>query len=309
MTSSRSWDTDTGFRTRATDRYNGRDQAKGYNSSTYHSNVAVSYVTGSHTLMVGGQLPARASPPPTGSRTAASTTSSRPTCRRHPRAVGGHHARDAAESAEPGSTRSRCTPVDQWTIDRLTLNLGIRYTHFDGFVPDVIPAGRSVRPAAQTTSGWTTIVSWHDLTPRVGFAYDLFGNGRTAVKATFARYLIGHAGDVINRENPQVFVAENARRDLERPERQLRAGLRAARQGGTFRGRRRHSGRERRMRRDLERPVRRLSRALDVPGRSDAVRLAQPGRQLGDHRRGPARAGARRRARRGLLPPLVRQTS
>ena len=33
--------------------------------------------------------------------------------------------------------------------------------------------------------------SYKDFTPRVGLAYDLFGNGRTAVKANFGRYLEG----------------------------------------------------------------------------------------------------------------------
>ncbi len=202
-------DTDTGFRTRATDRYNGRDQAKGYNSSTYHSNVAVSYVTGSHTLMVGG-----------------SYLHGRPTTDwESNRGLNYEFSPDAAGTLAPSAVIMRATPQsllnrvneialyasDQWTIDRLTLNLGIRYTHFDGFVPDVsLPAGPFV--PQRNYQRVDDIVSWHDLTPRIGFAYDLFGDGRTALKATFARYLIGHAGDVINRENPQVFVAENARR-------------------------------------------------------------------------------------------------
>jgi len=33
-------------------------------------------------------------------------------------------------------------------------------------------------------------VHWHDVTPRIGVAYDLFGNGRTALKANLGKYLM-----------------------------------------------------------------------------------------------------------------------
>ena len=35
------------------------------------------------------------------------------------------------------------------------------------------------------------VQNWKDLSPRVGFAWDVFGNGRTAVKASVARYVAG----------------------------------------------------------------------------------------------------------------------
>ena len=34
-------------------------------------------------------------------------------------------------------------------------------------------------------------VKWHDIEPRVGLAYDVFGDGRTAVKASLNKYLSG----------------------------------------------------------------------------------------------------------------------
>jgi hypothetical protein len=34
---------------------------------------------------------------------------------------------------------------------------------------------------------------WKDITPRTGFAYDVFGNGKTAVKASLNRYVAGQA--------------------------------------------------------------------------------------------------------------------
>ena len=39
--------------------------------------------------------------------------------------------------------------------------------------------------------GSTQGIDWNDITPRVGVAYDLFGNGKTAVKFNTGRYLEG----------------------------------------------------------------------------------------------------------------------
>jgi hypothetical protein len=34
-------------------------------------------------------------------------------------------------------------------------------------------------------------MKWNDLEPRMGLAYDVFGNGRTAVKVSLNKYLVG----------------------------------------------------------------------------------------------------------------------
>jgi len=77
---------------------------------------------------------------------------------------------------------------DQWTIRRLTLNLGLRYEYFQNSVPAVsIPAG----PLSDANSfpAMGCIPCWHDLNPRAAAAYDLFGDGKTAVKASIGRYV------------------------------------------------------------------------------------------------------------------------
>ena len=76
---------------------------------------------------------------------------------------------------------------DQWTKGRMTFNLGLRYNDVDMSSPElVLPAGFFVGerrvPAAEH------IPHWRNLSPRVGTAYDLFGNGKTAVKASLGRY-------------------------------------------------------------------------------------------------------------------------
>lgn len=88
---------------------------------------------------------------------------------------------------------------DQWTMNRLTLNLGLRLDVFRGGVPEQhLPEGR-FRPAV-SFEAVEDAIAWNDLNPRVGIAYDLFGNGRTALKASFARYVtfLGNAGVMLD---------------------------------------------------------------------------------------------------------------
>jgi hypothetical protein len=84
---------------------------------------------------------------------------------------------------------------DQWTMGRLTANIGLRFDHYRGHAREnVIPAGPFVpeRRFAKTDD----LVNWKDLNPRVGVAYDLFGSGRTALKGFLGRFIYGEFGGV-----------------------------------------------------------------------------------------------------------------
>ncbi len=76
---------------------------------------------------------------------------------------------------------------DQWSIRKLTLNLGIRYNdvaqHLD---PVTLAAGPFVpeRKLPEVRNH----PHWQNLNPRIGGAYDLFGTGKTAVKVALGRY-------------------------------------------------------------------------------------------------------------------------
>jgi hypothetical protein len=84
---------------------------------------------------------------------------------------------------------------------RLTLNVGLRYDYFEGYVPPQdVPANRWVD--ASHYDEVKGLPKWHDVSPRVGAAYDLFGNGRTAVKGSINRYVRGFSGDLVNSLNP-----------------------------------------------------------------------------------------------------------
>jgi hypothetical protein len=88
---------------------------------------------------------------------------------------------------------------DQWTIRRLTLNLGLRFDYYNGHVPaQSVPATPFV--PERNFAAVSGVPRWYDLNPRLGGSYDLFGNGRTALKASLGRY-VGKQGVVIARAN------------------------------------------------------------------------------------------------------------
>jgi hypothetical protein len=78
---------------------------------------------------------------------------------------------------------------ERWTLRRLTLDVGVRYSYFENRWPDQpigptlhLPTRNFVIPAA-------SFFSMKDLTPRLGASYDLFGNGKTALKFSANKYL------------------------------------------------------------------------------------------------------------------------
>jgi hypothetical protein len=86
---------------------------------------------------------------------------------------------------------------DQWTIRRLTLNLGVRYSVYDMTIPEShLPAG--VYVPARDFPEVKHSPRWENLSPRLGAAYDLFGTGRTALKVALGRYPARNTGVAIN---------------------------------------------------------------------------------------------------------------
>ena len=100
---------------------------------------------------------------------------------------------------------------DQWTLDRVTLNLGIRFDKFAGrTLAQDIPAGPF--RAAFHVDEVTNLPSFKDIVPRVGVAYDLFGDGKTAIKASFGRYLAGQGASLASRYAPSSAIVQSVGR-------------------------------------------------------------------------------------------------
>ena len=81
---------------------------------------------------------------------------------------------------------------DTYTRARLTLQGGIRYDGIGTGYPDAAVGGPGYQLMPTRifyAAGTTDEIHWRDLTPRMGAVYDLFGNGKTAVKLNVGKYL------------------------------------------------------------------------------------------------------------------------
>src|SRR5262245_3519897 len=78
---------------------------------------------------------------------------------------------------------------DQWMLHRLTLNLGLRYEYLRAYSGEIDEPAGFPGTAVAHYDRVDCLPCWHDLNPRMAVAYDLFGNGKTAVKAGLGRYV------------------------------------------------------------------------------------------------------------------------
>jgi hypothetical protein len=145
---------------------------------TYAGNIA--YVTGSHSLKVGAQI-----------RTGASeelftmrgdilqiTSNGVPNSVRLVNTPSGH---------KEDGTNTGIYVQDAWRFGRVTLNPGLRYERFTMSIPaQSAPAGTWA--PARDFPAQNGIVNWNTFSPRLGFSWDVFGNGETAFKGGISRY-------------------------------------------------------------------------------------------------------------------------
>ena len=77
---------------------------------------------------------------------------------------------------------------DKWTLGRLTLNGGIRWDYFNSSIPPQTTPANIWLPA-RSFAAVPDVPNWKDISPRMGASYDLFGNGKTAIKVNVSRYV------------------------------------------------------------------------------------------------------------------------
>ena len=108
---------------------------------------------------------------------------------------------DGATNQADQSTNFGIYAQEQWTLDRLTVNAGLRWDYIDAGYPDQErPTNIWVR--APFLVPGQTVVTWKDFQPRLGMAYDLRGDGRTALKFSASRYGKRESTDWARAVNP-----------------------------------------------------------------------------------------------------------
>jgi hypothetical protein len=101
--------------------------------------------------------------------------------------------------------------TDTWSVGKLSMNAGVRYDRYSGWLPEQ-------DQMAGTAAGWASsfpalasqvqaksfakrdLYTWNSFAPRIGVVYDLSGTGRTVVKANYGLYW----------HNPGVGISGNA---------------------------------------------------------------------------------------------------
>jgi hypothetical protein len=172
---------------------------------TYNVRAAVSYVTGSHAFKFGFT-------DFSGHRVSFSTINS--------------NVQYALLNGAPRSITENGTPFqrqenlnmeaglyaqDQWTVSHLTINAGIRFDHLNESVPaQQLPAVEFL--GARTFAAVPNVPNWNDLSPRLGVSYDLFGNGKTALKATLNRYVTSETLAFAQANDPVLTSVNSATR-------------------------------------------------------------------------------------------------
>jgi hypothetical protein len=106
---------------------------------------------------------------------------------------------------------------DRWTRGRLTLQGALRYDRAASFSPaehngtELTSKFNAAPIAFDRTAGVDT---YHDITPRFGVAYDVFGTGKTALKFNLGHYLDAATNDSEYTSNsPAVRIVRTAARN------------------------------------------------------------------------------------------------
>ncbi len=93
---------------------------------------------------------------------------------------------------------------DTWALGRLTMNAGVRFDQYKGWLPEQNQLASSIGPAAihlqAKTFAEQDLFSWNLFAPRIGVVFDLSGDGKTVIKANYGLYW----------HNPGVGVPDDA---------------------------------------------------------------------------------------------------
>jgi hypothetical protein len=79
---------------------------------------------------------------------------------------------------------------DTWSIGRLTMNLGVRWDRYRGWMPEQRQIAFAVGPVSveERTFPEQSFFTWNSIGPRAGITYDVAGDGKTVIKASYGLF-------------------------------------------------------------------------------------------------------------------------
>lgn len=96
---------------------------------------------------------------------------------------------------------------DSWRFSRLTLNFGLRYDYVKQHI--VGQDAQNGRFASSLPYDDITMPVWKNWSPRTSAVYDLFGNGKTAIRAGFNKYVTAATTGFAQLYNPTASTTRN----------------------------------------------------------------------------------------------------
>lgn len=101
---------------------------------------------------------------------------------------------------------------DTWRVsNRLSLNLGLRFDKYSGFLPEQEHPASRFNPTALSFPAQDNVFDWNFLSPRAGVTFDLLGNGRTVLKLNYGEYWWNPGADFLFNVSPNVNGGWNKR--------------------------------------------------------------------------------------------------
>ncbi len=93
---------------------------------------------------------------------------------------------------------------DTWSKGRVTVNMGVRWDRYKGWMPEQQQMAFAIGPVsvpAQTFDA-RDFYTWNNIGPRIGLTYDLAGDGKTVVKASYGLFWHNPGPGVSANANP-----------------------------------------------------------------------------------------------------------
>jgi hypothetical protein len=97
---------------------------------------------------------------------------------------------------------------DTFTRNRLSLNIGLRFDRYRAFLP-AQERKASTFFTALTVAENPNVIDFNHIVPRLGFIYDIQGNGKTLFKANYGKYYFNPGVNLADASNPNSATQYN----------------------------------------------------------------------------------------------------